>query len=164
MGHGCREKSLGAIDEVLCKVHVLIQCRLIYLFGCRHLNDTEVGGFVSLAVSVLPVPLRELRCPPRPRKAWLCSAQADFSAAAQHGDHPMMLIITCHFCQVGFFVGLLGFGGVFHFKASDANYQFSGFIMSTRAWVLRPGHIPSFLVIMTVWIWSDLTPCWSWEL
>lgn len=108
-------KSLGAVDEVLCKVHALIQWRLIYLFGCRHLNDTEVGVFVSLAVSVLPVPLRELRCPPRPRKAWLCSAQADFSAATQHGDHHKMLIIICHFCQMGFFCWFVGFWWYFSF-------------------------------------------------
>lgn len=61
-----------------------------------------------------------------------------------------MLITTCHFCQVGIFGGLLGFGGIFHFKPSDAYYQFSGCIMSTRAGVSRPGPVPSFLVLTII--------------
>lgn len=89
-----------------------------------------MGVSVSLAVSVLPVPLGELCCPPMSGIDGLCPGR--FSAAAEHGDHQKMLITACHFCQVGFFVGLLGFGGMFHFKASDAYYQFSGFIMSSK--------------------------------
>lgn len=53
---------------------------------------------------------------------------------------------------------------MFHFKSSDGYYQFSGFIMSTRTWVLRSRRVPRVLVLMTIWIWSALTPWWSWEM
>lgn len=45
MGRGRGGKSPGVIDEVLWEVPMLIRWRLMNLFGCRHLNDTEVGVF-----------------------------------------------------------------------------------------------------------------------